>query len=564
MEVAVSSTQEMVAARAYDAVIVGAGFGGLYMLHKLRGLGYAARVYEAGGGVGGTWYWNRYPGARVDIESQQYSYSFSAELEEEWQWTERYASQPELERYINHVADRFDLRRDIQLETRVTSAEFDEKTNRWNVATDRGDRVSAKYCVMATGCLSAPKDIDLPGAAKFKGRTYHTSRWPHERVDFTGQKVAVVGTGSSGVQVIPQIAKEASHVTVFQRTPNFSLPARNCSLDPAIAEAWRANRENNRRRQRETDRGILADGEVMSGLDVSEEERQRIYEESWEKGGPGAILAFWDTLLSKEVNDKTAEFVRQKILDIVKDPAVAAKLLPTGHPIGAKRPCIDTDYFETFNRENVTLVDLQDTPIETLTSTGIRTSGDDYTVDSIVYAIGFDAMTGSLSRIDIRGRNGKALREKWANGPRTYLGLSVAGFPNLFLITGPGSPSSVSNVVVAIEQDVNWIADCMEFLAMRQAVSIEASEKAEADWVVHVKETADKTLFPLADSWYLGANVPGKPRVFMAYVGGFSVYREKCTEIAAKGYEGFVVTTSPEMADTDEVDDGPALVNGDL
>jgi cation diffusion facilitator CzcD-associated flavoprotein CzcO len=537
------------ASAAYDVVVVGAGFAGLYMLHELRALGYSARVYEAGDGVGGTWYWNRYPGARVDIESQEYSYSFSEELEMEWEWTERYASQPELLRYINHVADCFDLRRDIQLETRVLSAIFDERVNRWTVTTSKGERVTAMYCVMATGCLSAPKDVDLPGAASFKGPTYHTGRWPHEGVDFTGLKVAVIGTGSSAIQSIPQIAKQATQLTVFQRTPNFSLPAHNAPADQTVLQSWRANREANREAQRASAFGaIMMNVNEVSAMDVSEEERQRVYERCWADGGFSLIGSFSDIITSKEANDTASEFVRNKIRGLVKDPKVAEKLLPTNHPIVTKRPCVDTGYFETYNRENVDLVDLGETPIETVTPTGVRTSASDYDVDAIVLAIGFDAMTGALCNIDIRGRGGLGLKDKWSDGPRTYLGLMIAGFPNLFIVTGPGSPSVLSNMVVSIEQHVNWIADCISYLNERQVGAIEATEAAEADWVAHVNEVADTTLYPLANSWYIGANVPGKPHVFMPYIGGVGVYREKCEEVAAKGYEGCALTSPAHAA----------------
>jgi cation diffusion facilitator CzcD-associated flavoprotein CzcO len=538
-----TQTQGENAATTLDVVIVGAGFAGMYMLHRMRGLGYSARVFEAGDGVGGTWYWNRYPGARVDIESQEYSYSFSEELEREWKWTERYASQPELLRYANHVADRFDLRRDIQFETRVTSAAFDEASNRWTVKTNRGDVISARFCVMATGCLSVTKDADFEGAGAFKGNTYHTGHWPHEGVDFTGQRVAVIGTGSSAIQSIPQIAKQATHLTVFQRTPNFSLPAHNAPIEQNTVEAWLANREANRQAQRESGFGsIIMTGDDICAMDVSDEERQAIYEACWAKGGFAMVAAFSDILTSKEANDTASDFVRDKIRGLVDDPAVAEKLLPRNHPIVTKRPCVDTGYFQTYNRDNVSLVDLSETPIEAITATGIKTSDKAYEFDSIVFAIGFDAMTGALGKIDIQGRGGLALKDKWADGPRTYLGLSMAGFPNMFIVTGPGSPSVLSNMVVAIEQHVDWITGCISYLAERQAGVIEATEAAENAWVAHVNEVADTTLYPLANSWYMGANVPGKPRVFMPYIGGFSTYREKCIEVAAKDYEGFELT----------------------
>jgi cyclohexanone monooxygenase len=526
----------------YDAVIVGAGFSGLYMLHRLRGLGLTARVFEAGDGVGGTWYWNRYPGARVDIESQEYSYSFSPELEEEWEWSERYAAQPELLRYLNHVADRFDLRPDIQLSTRVTSAVFDEAANRWTIATDQGDNVSARFCIMATGCLSVPNDPQFPGQDSFKGPTYHTGRWPHEGVDFTGMKVGVIGTGSSAIQSIPQIAAQADHVWVFQRTPNYSVPAHNGPRDAKTAADWKANRADRRAAQRVSSVGFIAhDPNDQSALAVSDEERRAIFEDRWRRGGFSLGGAFNDIGIDLKANATAANFVADKIREIVQDPKTAEALVPKSYPFGTKRLCIDTGYYATFNRDNVDLVDLRDNPIEAITAEGVRTREGDYAVDALVFAIGFDAMTGALGRVDIRGRGGRSLRDAWADGPKTYLGLMVAGFPNLFTVTGPGSPSVLSNMVVSIEQHVDWISDCLAYLGDRQASVIEATDAAQEAWVAHVNEVADMTLYPLANSWYLGANVPGKPRVFMPYVGGVGAYREHCDAVAAKGYEGFEV-----------------------
>ena len=531
-------------AASYDAVIVGAGFSGLYMLHRLRNLGLSARVFEAGTGVGGTWYWNRYPGARVDIESQEYSYSFSPELDDEWEWSERYASQPELLRYLNHVADRFGLRPDIQLETRVLTAAFDEAANRWSLVTDRGDRVSARFCVMATGCLSVTKDPDFAGAETFRGKTYHTGRWPHEGVDFTGQTVGVIGTGSSAIQSIPQIASQADHVYVFQRTPNFSVPAHNGPRDPKVVEDWKAHRADYRRQARDTGFGILmVDQSEQPALEASPAERRRNFEDRWAIGGFALAGAYGDIITSKEANDTAVEFVADKIRSIVKDPAVAEKLVPKTYPIVTKRLCVDTGYYDTFNRDNVTLVDIRDEAIEAITPGGVRTSKAAYELDSIVYAIGFDAMTGALSAIDIRGRGGAALRDAWAEGPRTYLGLMIAGFPNLFIVTGPGSPSVLCNMAVAIEQHVEWISDCIAYMGQRQLGAIEATAAAQDAWVEEVNTVADGTLFPLANSWYIGANIPGKPRVFMPYIGGFNVYRQTCEDIAAKGYEGFALTS---------------------
>ncbi len=526
----------------YDAVIVGAGFSGLYMLHRLRQQGLTARLFEAGTGVGGTWYWNRYPGARVDIESQEYSYSFSPELDAEWVWGERYATQPELLRYLNHVADRFDLRPDIQLETRVTAAAFDEATNRWAITTDGGERVSARYCVMATGCLSVMNEPRFPGADSFEGPSWHTGRWPREGVNFAGQRVAVIGTGSSAIQSIPLIAAEAAHVTIFQRTPNFSVPAHNGPVDPEVARDWAENRAERRAEARNTGFGIRGVGQTERlAVEATAEEHRAAYEERWAIGGFALLGAFADVTADLSANKTAVDFVATKIREIVKDPVTAEKLTPKTFPIGAKRLCVDTGYYDTFNRLNVTLVDLSDEPIEAIVPKGVRTASATYEADAIVYAIGFDAMTGALGKIDIRGRGGVALTDEWAAGPRTYLGLMVAGFPNLFVVTGPGSPSVLCNMAVAIEQHVDWISDCIAWMSQRQMGAIEATAAAQDEWVAHVNAVAEPTIFPLANSWYLGANVPGKPRVFMPYIGGFPVYRDKCNAVAANGYEGFAV-----------------------
>jgi len=524
-----------------DAVIVGAGFAGLYTLHRLRGLGLSARVFEAGSGVGGTWYWNRYPGARCDVESMDYSYSFSDELQQEWQWTERYASQPEILRYINHVADRFDLRRDVQLDTRVTAAVFDDATNRWAIETDRGDRVSARFCIMATGCLSDAQVPDIRGRETFAGRWYHTGRWPHEGVDFTGQRVGVIGTGSSAIQSIPIIARQAAHLFVFQRTPNYSVPARNAPLDPDYERRVKASYAEFRRQARESRVGFVVERSEESALAVAPDEREREYEKRWSRGGLGFSAAYADLLTSQDANDTAARFFRDKIRGIVRDPSVADALCPLDYPLGTKRLCVDTEYYATFNRDNVTLVDLRKTPIEAITPHGVRTRDAGYEVDSLVFATGFDAMTGALLNIDIRGRAGRTLKATWAAGPRTYLGIAIAGFPNLFTITGPGSPSVLSNMIVSIEQHVDWIADCIAYLSQHGRDGIEATAEAEEAWVAHVNEVGHATLYPLAKSWYMGANVPGKPRIFMPYIGGVGVYRQKCDDVAAKGYAGFTL-----------------------
>ena len=528
-----------------DAVVVGAGLAGLYMLHRLRALGLSARAYETGGDVGGTWYWNRYPGARCDIESVDYSYSFSDALQQEWHWTERYAAQPEILRYIAHVADRFDLRRDIRFATRVTAAIFDEATGRWAIATDRGDRVSARFCIMATGCLSAAQVPALPGLETFAGAWYHTGRWPHEGVDFAGHRVGVIGTGSSAIQAIPAIARQAARLHVFQRTPHFSVPARNAPLDPEYERAVKAEYDARRREARASRVGfVVPPTEHMerSALDVSEEARQRAYAIRWRRGGLGFTGAFADVGIDQAANDTAAAFVRARIRETVHDPAVAELLLPQDYPIGTKRLCADIGYYETFNRDNVTLVDVRRSPIAAVTPTGLRTRDADYALDSIVFASGFDALTGALLGIDIRGRGGEPLRQTWADGPRTYLGLMVAGFPNLFAITGPGSPSVLSNMLTSIEQHVEWIADCLAYLRARGFGTIEATAAAQEDWVAHVDAVADTTLYPRANSWYMGANIPGKPRLFMPYIGGVGAYRLKCDEVAARGYAGFSLT----------------------
>ena len=524
-------------AREIDVVVVGAGFGGLYALYRLRGMGLSVRVYEAGKGIGGTWYWNRYPGARCDVESLAYSYAFSRELEVDWDWSERYASQPEILRYANHVADRFDLRRDIRLETRVVSAVWDEERGRWTVRTDGGEEVSAQFCVMATGCLSARNVPDFPGLERYAGRHFHTGDWPEEGVELDGQRVGIVGTGSTAIQAIPILAERAGHLYVFQRTPNFSMPARNTPMDPEYQARAKADYPAFREPFVSGMFGLDFNPNDRLGADATPEERNAVFEERWRAGGLGVVGAFADLFVDPEVNEAAAEFIRGKIRETVKDPEVAELLCPDT-PVGCKRPCADTDYFETYNRPDVTLVDIRDAPIEEIDETGLFTGGRHYELDCIVFATGFDAMTGALLRIDVRGRGGTALGEKWAEGPKTYLGLQVAGFPNFFTITGPGSPSVLANMIPGIEQHVNWIADCIEHMRERGLGRIEATPEAEADWVRHVNEIADRTIYPTCNSWYVGANIPGKPRVFMPYLG-FPRYVAKCERVVANGYEGF-------------------------
>jgi cyclohexanone monooxygenase len=521
-----------------DAVVVGAGFGGMYMLHKLREAGVSVQGFEAGTDVGGTWYWNRYPGARCDVPSLFYSYTWDEALQKDWRWSEKYAAQPEILAYAKHVADRHDLRPLIAFETRVLSATFDEAQDRWRVVTDRGDTLSARWLVMATGCLSTPRAPAIPGVETFAGATYHTGAWPHEGVDFTGKTVAVIGTGSSGIQSIPQIAAQATQVTVFQRTPNFSVPANNTPLTDADIEAfWKMY----------PDYMALVKGPGMgfgnnpaNSPGGTPDERRKRYEELWGVGGAGFLTAWGNLLTSLEVNDEAADFVREKIADTVTDPAVAERLKPYDHPIGTKRICVDTGYYETYNRPNVTLVNLRETPIEAITPDAVRTAEATYPVDALVFATGFDAMTGALLAIDIKGAGGLDFRDAWAEGPKAYLGLAVAGFPNLFVVTGPGSPSVLSNMINSIEQHVEWITDCIGHMREHGFTRIAADAATQEAWVAHVRAVADKTLFPRAASWYMGANIPGKPRVFMPYIG--VGYRRKCAEVAAAGYEGFVLT----------------------
>ena len=533
----------------YDAIIVGAGFAGMYMLHRLRLAGFSAQVLEAGDGVGGTWYWNRYPGARCDVQSIDYSFSFSPELEQQWQWSEKYATQPEILRYANHVAERFDLRRDIRFASQVQRATFDENSQRWLIETAAGEQFSAQFYIMASGCLSVPKPIDIVGAHSFAGRTYHSADWPREGVDFSGQRVAVIGTGSSAVQSIPIIASQAAQLTVFQRTPAYSLPAANRPLDAQAISALKARYGEHREAARHSLFGVPMPVVTKSALEASAEERHAAYEHGWQSGSLNVMLqAFGDLLINQAANDTAAEFVRQKICGIVRNPLTAAALCPTDFPFGTKRPCLDTGYYETFNSSHVELVDLRSTPITAVTAQGIRTSDQERAFDCIVFATGFDAMTGAIVKVDIRGRDGVTLKSKWADGPHTYLGLGIAGFPNLFTITGPGSPSVMSNMMVSIEQHVDWIAQCMSFLRAQGYGCIEATPAAETAWVEHVNQVANGTLFPQANSWYMGANVPGKPRVFLPYIGGVGPYRQKCDEVTQQGYVGFQLTAREHAA----------------
>ncbi|USG61279.1 NAD(P)/FAD-dependent oxidoreductase [Sneathiella marina] len=522
---------------SYDVVVVGAGFAGLYMLHNLRNRGFSVKVFEAGGDIGGTWYWNRYPGARCDVESLEYSYQFSDELQQEWVWSERYATQGEILRYAHHVADRFDLRRDIQFDTHIAEMDFDEASNSWKTTTSDGETVVSRFCVMATGCLSSTNIPSIEGRNTFSGGTYHTGNWPHTEPDFTGKKVGIIGTGSSGVQSIPLIAEQAEHLYVFQRTPSYAIPAYNGPYDPEYERERKANYKFYREEAKNSRSGfLLAINEDMA-MDVSDAERQAVYEKRWKRGGLTFLGAFNDLLTNKEANDTAADFVRGKIHDVVDDPKIAEKLSPQT-VVGCKRMCVDTNYYQTYNRENVTLLDVSEQPIDAITETGIRRGGIEIELDELVFATGFDAMTGALAKINIQGRNKTTLKEKWAEGAKTYLGVAISGFPNLFIITGPGSPSVLANMMPAIEHHVEWISDCINHCRDTNCNRVEASNDAEEAWVAQTNELASHTLFPTCNSWYLGANIPGKPRIFMPYLG-FQRYLAACEEIVNEGYKGF-------------------------
>lgn len=525
--------------REFDVLIVGAGFAGMYAIHRMRALGLSVRAIEAGEDVGGTWYWNRYPGARCDVESMSYSYSFSEELQQEWRWSHRYATQPEILRYANHVADKFDLRRSILFGRRVTAAAYDEKCAKWTVTLDSGDQFVARFLIMATGCLSVPKKVDVPGLESYRGEIFHTAHWPPEGVNFAGRRVGIIGTGSSGIQSIPLIAQSAQHLTVFQRTANFSVPAWNVPMSEDREREMKRNYAELRRKSRNSYAGDYADEGVVSILKLTPEQREVEFEKRWQQGGFNYQYAFSDVMESEEANHLAAEFVRRKIREKVRDPKIAELLCPKDHPFGAKRLCVDTGYYETFNRDNVTLVDIRADPIKCFLPDGLRTQRATYAFDTLVLATGFDAITGALLQINITGRNDQALSETWADGAKAYLGLAVAGFPNMFIINGPGSPSVLANVVLACEQHVEWISDFIKYAQERRLREIEADPIVQENWALHVSENADRTLYPKAQSWYLGTNVPGKPRVFLAYVSGFKPYCDACEQVAKNGYVGF-------------------------
>lgn len=521
-----------------DAVIVGAGFAGMYMLYRLRNQGLTVQILEAGDAVGGTWYWNRYPGARCDTESMFYSYQFSDDLQQEWEWTERYPRQPEILRYANHVADRFDLRRDIIFGARVISAKWHEKKQIWHIATSTHNQISAQFCIMATGCLSSPNIPDISGLNEFEGEMFHTGLWPDRHVDFSNKSVAILGTGSSGIQVIPEIAKEAEQLYVFQRTANYVVPAHNRPLNASEVSHIKENYSKLRAKAKQTYSGNIFETGGPSALAVSDDERSRVYEERWQMGGLCFMAAYEDLQVSPEANETAAQFIRNKIKEEVNDIDIAELLSPK-NLFGCKRLCVASGYYETFNRKNVSLIDVSETPIDCITPDGVSVDSKEFKVDMIVLATGFDAMTGALKKIDITGISNLKLKEKWQDGPRTYLGLTTTGFPNFFTITGPGSPSVLTNMIPSVEQHVEWVSECISFMMSRGLKQIAANSLAENGWMKHVNDLAEQSLRSTCLSWYLGSNVPGKPRVFMPYIGGVPTYSEKCENVVADGYVGF-------------------------
>ena len=530
-----------------DVVVVGAGFSGLYLLYRLRKAGFSTRVFERGGDVGGTWYWNRYPGARCDVESLQYSYSFDEQLQQDWHWPEKFSAQPDILAYANHVADRFNLKKDIEFNIEVKASWFDENLKTWKITTNTGEEINAQYFIMATGCISTTQIPNIKGLSDYVGDTFHTGDWPHEEVDFSGQSIAVIGTGSSGIQSIPVLAKQAKKLTVFQRTPNYSIPSQNEPMTKKYERSWKDVYSERRKEMRYSAHGSLKDLNDVPALSVDEDQRQELYTKRWAIGGTGFLGSFNDLLINADANYTAAEYVRQQIKRVVKDKETAEILCPRSYPIGTKRICIDTGYFETYNRENVKLVDISKKPIQRLVTDGIIVDDQLYPFDSIIFATGFDAMTGSIFNVDIKGRDGLALKEKWNAGPKTYLGLMSASFPNLFMITGPGSPSVKSNMIMSIEQHVDLVIETLLSMRRKGLSVVEPELEAENKWVDHVQEVANKTLFPQANSWYMGANIPGKPRLFMPYIGGVGAYREICEEIVANNYRGFKFEKSKQV-----------------
>ena len=536
-------------AKKLDVLIVGAGFSGLYMLYKLRQSFGSIKVFEGGGGVGGTWFWNRYPGAGSDIESLEYSYGFSEELQQEWKWESRYASQPELENYLNHVADRFDLRKDIQFNTYVSSMAWNNETSRWMVQLSTGELYEARFCVMATGLLSSPKPVDIKGIEEFSGRVFLTAKWPQEKVSFKGRRVGIIGTGSTAVQCIPIIAREAENLLVFQRTPNFSSPRNNGPLNEeyeryvkSMYPAWRDKQRNSFGGYVAVDFKPLEPNQKLAA-EATHEERIAEYEFRWKSGGLSFYTTFKDILFDKEQNEILAEFFRDKIRSKIDDPEVAKKLIPTGYPILTKRLPADEGYFETFNRANVELIDIYEDPIDCITATGVSTEASAYEIDDLIIATGFDAVTGALVNMDIRGAGNKSLRDVWMDGPRTNAGLMTSGFPNMFFVNGPGSCTGFFNPVLNVEFQGDWISALLHHMTQLGSTVVDSTVEAEDYWVQHMAEVAEPTLFWHSSNWFIGANIPGKARVMLLYLGGFPAYSAHMESVVENGYEGFSFST---------------------
>lgn len=530
-------------AHFFDAIVIGAGFSGLYQLHRLRDtLGFRCRLLEVGDGVGGTWYWNRYPGARCDTESNAYMYYFSRDILNQWDWSERYPQQPEIARYLNFVTDQLKLRPDIQLGTRVQGATYDEEDNRWVVTTAQQQTFACTYLITAIGCLSSANLPEIAGRDDFSGESYHTGQWPSQTVKFEGKRVAVIGTGSTGIQVIPVVAQEAAALTVFQRTANYSIPARNQPLSNEQKQQIKKQADARHHIMTHNTNGHAFWIDDVNAFDVSEAEREAKYQAAWDKGGLQFRATFKDLLTSQVANDTAAAFIKKRIRQVVHDPVTAGTLTNFDHPFAAKRPPIDSHYFETFNLPHVKLIDLRRDPIQRITAAGIQTASGMHKLDAIVYATGFDAMTGAFDNIEFTGRHGKRLRDVWQAGPITYLGLQIPGFPNLFTITGPGSPSVLCNMPPQIEQHVDWITRCIGHLRTQGISTIEASQASALAWGDEVNRAAQASLLGgVSHSWYLGANVPGKPRAFMPYAGGLKRYRDMCDEVASNSYRGFLL-----------------------
>jgi cation diffusion facilitator CzcD-associated flavoprotein CzcO len=546
MTSATETNQTTATTARYDALIIGAGISGMYQLHKLRGLGLSAHVFEAGTGVGGTWYWNRYPGARFDSESWSYGYSFSKDILEGWEWSENFAAQPETLRYLNYVADKLDLRRDISFSSRVRSATYDEASHSWEIEIEDGRRARAGLLISAVGPLSAPQMPGIAGMDSFRGEAYHTGLWPHHPVAFAGKRIAVIGTGATGVQVIQEVAKTASRLTVFQRTPNWCAPLHNSAIDEEQQARLKKELPAILEHCRNTYAGFIHDADKRNTFEVTAEEREAFFEKLYGEPGFGIWLGnFRDVLIDEKANAALSAFVARKIRGRVKDPAIAEKLIPKDHGFGTRRVPMETNYYEAYNQDNVELVDIRDTPIVRITPTGIETSAGEFPCDMIIYATGFDAVVGALNRIDVRGPGGRQLKESWAQGPRTYLGLQPEGFPNLFTLVGPHNAASFCNIPRCIEQNVEWVTDLVAHMREQGYTRVEPEHAAVEEWTAHVYEGASRMLLTKVKSWFMGinSNLPGRQQpTFLLYAGGLPQYRSRCDEVAANAYAGFVLS----------------------